>query len=60
MLTEAQKRQLNKMPVVKLLDYIDKGNVAFPEDFEFVDEVKTQQIKEEIAKRPNQHEVKDW
>lgn len=60
MLTEAQKRQLNKMPVVKLLDYIDKGNVAFPEDFEFVDEVKIQQIKEEIAKRPNQQEVKDW
>lgn len=60
MLTEAQKRNLNRMPVVKLLDYIEKGTITFPEDFEFVDEVKKQQIKTEIAKRPNQQEVQDW
>lgn len=60
MLTEAQKRQLNKMPVIKLLDYIDKGNISFPDDFEFVDEEKIQQIKEEIANRPNQQEVREW
>lgn len=60
MLTEAQKKQLNRMPVIKLVDYIDKGNVSFPEDFEFVDNIKIQQIKDEIANRPNQQEVKEW
>jgi hypothetical protein len=60
MLTETQKKQLNKMPVVKLLEYIDKGNISFPDDFEFVDDVKIQQIKEQIAQRPNPQEVRDW
>lgn len=46
MLTESQKKQLNKFPVGKILDYIVKGNVKFPDDLEFVDEIKIQQIKE--------------
>lgn len=46
MLTELQKRTLNKYNVYLLLNYIHKGIIEFPADFVYVDEIKIRQIKE--------------
>ena len=60
MLTDLQKKQLNKIAVAKLLEYIDRGQASFPEDFEFVDDLKKQQVAEQLANRPNPKEMRDW
>ena len=59
-LTEAQKKQLSKLSVQKLLDYMDKGTISFPEDFTYVDDVKKEQVQNEVAQRPNPQEVREW
>ena len=60
MLTETQRKQLNKLSVPKLIEYIDNGTVSFPEDFEYVSEEKKQQVEQKIAERPNPQEIRDW
>lgn len=59
-LSDAQKKSLAKQSVQKLLQYIDAGNVSFPDDFIYVDKEKTTQVKEELDKRPNPKEVAEW
>lgn len=51
MLTESQKRELNKFNVYKLLHYVHDGLINFPADFVYVDEIKIGQLKE-LLKTP--------
>lgn len=50
-LTELQKRTLNKYNVCLLLKYVHNGIIEFPADFVYVDEIKIRQI-EELLKIP--------
>ena len=60
MLSEKQKEQLNKVPVKKLLEYIDKGVAVYPDDFGYVDEEKKNQVERELSTRPDPREVLEW
>lgn len=63
-LTDVQKQQLNancnKIPVAKLLEYIDKGFVVFPDDLPMLSEDRRQAIQDALDSRPNPQEQADW
>ena len=56
-LTEDQKRQLNqqcnRMPLIKLIEYIDKGFVMFPDDLPSLSDDRKKAIQEMLDSRPN-------
>lgn len=59
-LTEQQKQQLQRLPVSKILDYIVKGVVCYPNDLSCLDDGKKAQIDAEMSNRPDPAEVADW
>lgn len=63
-LTEDQKRQLNqqcnRMPLIKIVEYIDKGFVQFPDDLPGLSEDRKKAIQDIINARPNPQEQKEW
>ncbi len=59
-LTDAQKKQLANLAVAKLLEYIDKNTISYPDDFVFVNEEKKKQVEEALRSRPNPREIKEW
>lgn len=63
-LSEQQIQQLNaqcnKLPIAKLIEYIDKGFVRFPEDLSALSEDRKQAIATMLNSRPNPQEQADW
>lgn len=63
-LTEDQKRQLNqqcnRMPLIKLIEYIDKGFVMFPDDLPSLSDDRKKAIQEMLDSRPNPQEQNEW
>jgi len=63
-LTEQQLQQLNaqcnKLPIAKLLEYIDKGFVRFPEDLPALSDDRKKAIADLINSRPNPQEQAEW
>ena len=63
-LTEEQLQRLNadcnKMPIARLLEYIDKGFVRFPEDLSGLNEERHKAIANILNSRPNPQEQAEW
>lgn len=60
MLTEAQKKQLGRMPLNKLINYIQNGHVTFPDDFIYVSDDKKLLVKEQLDRMPDSAEIAEW
>ncbi|MBR1449351.1 MAG: hypothetical protein IJ588_11485 [Prevotella sp.] len=63
-LSEQQIQQLNaqcnKLPIAKLVDYIDKGFVRFPDDLSALSEDRKNAIAAILNSRPNPQEQAEW
>ena len=63
-LTEQQLQHLNancnKLPIAKLLEYIDKGFVRFPEDLSSLSEERRKAVADILNSRPNPQEQAEW
>lgn len=59
-LTEQQKQQLQRLPVQKIIEYIDKGQVSYPFDLTYLDDSKRAQVDAEMSGRPDPAEVSEW
>ena len=63
-LTEDQKKQLNaqcdRMPVLKIVEYIDKGFVNFPDDLPSLSDDRKKAIQDILDSRPNPQEQREW
>lgn len=63
-LTEQQLQQLNasinKLPIAKIVEYIDKGFVRFPDDLPTLSDERRKAIASIINSRPNPQEQAEW
>ena len=59
-LTEIQRKALANKPAPKLLEYVEKGQATFPDDFTYVDDEKKAYVEQTLNSRPNPQEVDDW
>ena len=63
-LSEQQIQQLNaqcnKLPIAKLVEYIDKGFVRFPEDLSALSDDRKKAIEAILNSRPNPQEQAEW
>ena len=60
MLTDLQRKQIAKLSVAKLLEYIDNGTATYPDDFVCVDDAKMDAIRQALIDKPNPAEVAEW
>ena len=63
-LSEQQIQQLNaqcnKLPIAKLVEYIDKGFVRYPEDLPALSDDRKKAIEAILNSRPNPQEQAEW
>lgn len=63
-LTDAQRRQLNqqcnRLPIAKLIEYVTKGLVVFPDDLPELSPERKQAIQDAMNNMPNPAEQAEW